>query len=134
MVDATIVVIYLVASFGFGIFASRFLGSGKESEEDYYLAGRSVPGWVNGTSYAVTLMNADVAPAYCGMAVVVGLPVAWFYMSRFSLGLLLASMLFAVRWRQLKIRTGPEFFSLRFGGGLGASSACIRRSIVLRLG
>lgn len=116
-VDAAIVAFYLLASFGFGLFATRFLKSdGEQSEEDYYLAGRKVPGWVNGISYAVTLMNADVAPAYCGMAVVVGLPVAWFYISRFGLGLLIAAMLFAIRWRQLGIATGPEFFTLRFGG------------------
>ncbi len=118
-VDAAIVAIYLFASFGVGLLATRVLRSKRKSEEDYYLAGRKVPGWVNGISYAVTLMNSDVAPAYCGMAVVVGLPVAWFYLSRFGPGLMLAAMLFAVRWRQLGIRTGPEFFSLRFGGRLG---------------
>ena len=31
--------------------------------------------------------------------------------------LLLAAILFAVRWRQMGIRTGPEFFHLRFGAG-----------------
>jgi len=118
-IDAAIVALYLLASFGFGLLATRFLSGGQKNEEDYYLAGRKVPGWVNGVSYAVTLMNADVAPAYCGMAVVVGLPVAWFYMSRFGLGLMLAAMLFAVRWRQMDIRTGPEFFSHRFGGRFG---------------
>src|SRR4029453_15865800 len=94
------------------------LHSERENEDDYYLAGRGVSGWINGVSHAVTLVNADVAPAYCGMAVVAGLSVAWFYMSRFSLSLLLAAMLFAARWHQLGIRTGPEFFSLRFGGRL----------------
>ncbi len=117
-IDAGVVVLYLVASFVFGLRASRMLHSDRESEEDYYLAGRGVRGWINGVSHAVTLVNADVAPAYCGMAVVTGLSVAWFYMSRFSLSLLLAAMLFAARWHQLGIRTGPEFFSLRFGGHL----------------
>ena len=31
--------------------------------------------------------------------------------------LLLAAILFAVRWRQMGIRTGPEFFHLRIGAG-----------------
>ncbi len=115
-IDAGVVVLYLTASFIFGLRASRMLHSDRESEEDYYLAGRGVRGWINGLSHAVTLVNADVAPAYCGMAVVTGLSVAWFYMSRFSLSLLLAAMLFAARWHQLGIRTGPEFFALRFGG------------------
>ena len=120
-IDAIVVIAYLILSFIFGVFASRILGSrGKRDngarEDNYFLAGRRMPGWLNGISYAVTCMNADVAPAYCGMAVVVGLSVCWFYMSRFGLGLLLAGMLFAIRWRQLGIATGPEFFALRFGG------------------
>lgn len=115
--DGTVVLIYLVATFWLGLRGARMLGAKRETEEEYYLAGRSIPGWVNGISLAVTLVNADVAPAYCGLTAVVGLPVAWFYISRFGLGLLIASLLFAVRWHQLNIRTGPEFFTLRFSGG-----------------
>lgn len=115
--DPAVVLAYLAASVFIGLKGPSWLTprAAPEQEEDYYLAGRSVPGWLNGVSYAVTLVNADVAPAYCGVAVVVGLPVAWFYISRFGLALMLAAMLFAVRWHQLGIRTGPEFFSLRFG-------------------
>lgn len=115
-IDLVIVAIYLIASFGIGIFASRFLHTSAGGEEDFYLAGRNVPGWLNGVSYAVTAMNADVAPLYCGLAVVIGLPVAWYYISRFAFAWMIVSLLFAVRWRLLKISTGPEFYSLRFGG------------------
>ena len=41
-------------------------------------------GWMNGTSYAVTCMNADVAPAYCGMTVITGTFICWWYLSRFG--------------------------------------------------
>lgn len=136
-IDAIVVALYLIVSFGVGIFASRLLGRGSktddatksvadkttDNEEAYYLAGRRIPGWMNGISYAVTAMNADVAPAYCGMAVVVGLPIAWFYLPRFALGWMIAAMLFAVRWRQLGVRTGPEFYALRFNR---ASSRFVR--------
>lgn len=119
LIDAGVVVVYLLVSFGFGIFASRFLHTDTKDEEGYYLADRKVPGWVNGVSSAVTAMNSDVAPAYCGFTVVVGLSAAWLYLSRFGLAMLLIAMLFAVRWRQLGIRTGPEFFALRFGRKMG---------------
>ncbi len=115
-IDLLIIAIYLVASFGIGIFASRFMRTSAGGEEDFYLAGRNVPGWLNGVSYAVTAMNADVAPLYCGLTVVIGLPVAWYYISRFALAWMIVALLFAVRWRLLKISTGPEFYSLRFGG------------------
>jgi len=119
LIDASIVLVYLLASFIFGILAARVLRGGTKNEEGYYLAGRKVPGWVNGISLAVTSMNSDVAPAYCGFTVVVGLSAAWLYLSRFGLGLMLMAMLFAVRWRQLGVSTGPEFFALRFGGRMG---------------
>jgi solute:Na+ symporter, SSS family len=120
LIDAGIVVVYLLASFIIGIFAARVLrGGAARDEEGYYLAGRKVPGWMNGISYAVTAMNSDVAPAYCGFTVVVGLSAAWLYLSRFGLAMMLIAMLFAVRWRQLGISTGPEFFALRFGGRMG---------------
>ena len=113
--DVAVMVFYLIASFGIGIVASRMLSTSQD-EEGFYLAGRRMPGWVNGVSYAVTAMNADVAPLYCGLTVVIGLPVAWYYLSRFAFAWLLVSLLFAVRWWYLGIHTGPEFYSLRFGG------------------
>jgi Na+/proline symporter len=115
--DILVVLAYLVCTFAFGVWATKFLrGDGTHSEESYYLAGRNVPGWLNGISVAVTAINADVAPFYCGLAVVIGLPVAWFYLSRFAVAWMILGILFAVRWRQLNIRTAPEFYQLRFGG------------------
>jgi len=115
-IDAIVVAVYLLSSFVIGLWAHRIWRTGHEDEESFYLAGRRVPAWVNGVSYAATAINADVAPLYCGMAAVIGLPVAWFYLSRFALAWMLVATLFAVRWRQLGIRTGPEFYALRFGG------------------
>lgn len=113
--DAVIVAVYMILSFIFGLYATKFLKTGS-GEEGYFLAGRKMPGWLNGISTAVTAMNADVAPAYCGMAVVVGLPIAWFYLSRFGFALMLAGLLFAIFWRRMGISTGPEFYAIRFSG------------------
>ncbi len=117
------VAVYLLGSLALGIAASRWFrtpagseGSGGDSEDDYFLAGRRVPGWMNGISYAATALNADVGPSYCGFAIVVGTPIAFFYLPRFALAWMIAAVLFAVRWRQLGVRTGPEFYALRFGG------------------
>ncbi|MBA2114127.1 sodium:solute symporter family transporter [Bremerella alba] len=85
--------------------------------EGYFLAGRKLPGWLNGFSYAATCMNADVAPAYCGMTVVTGAFICWFYFARFGLALMIAALLFAGLWRRLNLRTSPEFYELRFSGG-----------------
>ncbi len=114
--DLLVIAAYLAATLIIGLWAHRLWRTGPEDEESYYLAGRRVPAWMNGVSYAATAINADVAPLYCGMAAVIGLPVAWFYLSRFGLAWMIVAMLFAARWRQLNIRTGPEFYALRFGG------------------
>lgn len=114
--DLMVIAAYLATSLTVGLWAHRLWRTGPEDEESYYLAGRRVPAWMNGVSYAATAINADVAPLYCGMAAVIGLPVAWFYLSRFGLAWMIVALLFAARWRQLSIRTGPEFYALRFGG------------------
>lgn len=123
LIDCVVLAAYLIISFVAGICANKILKSSNKSADGYFLAGRSMPGWLTGISNAVTAMNADVAPAYVGVTLAVGLPVCWFYFSRFSLGVLLAGLLFFARWRQLGVSTGPEFFSLRFGGTAAPLSA-----------
>jgi len=117
VVDYIVIIAYLVVSFALGVVGSRLLGLSGDKEEDYFLAGRKMPGWLNGLSNAATALNSDVAPLYCGVAVAAGLSGAWFYLSRFGFGMLIVSLLFAVKWRQMRVRTGPEFFSLRYGRG-----------------
>lgn len=115
-IDIIVIAVYFVITFIFGAFGSKILKNNSKESEGFFLAGRNMPGWLNGISFAATVMNADVAPAYVGVAVIVGLPICWFYMSRFGMMLLLAGMLFFPLWRRLGVSTGPEFFSLRFGG------------------
>lgn len=122
-----VVAVYLLLSLALGVASSGWFkrqppktsgppSADSDSEEEYFLGGRRMPGWANGISYAATALNADVGPTYCGFAVVVGLPIAFFYLPRFALAWMIAAMLFAVRWRQLGVRTGPEFYALRLGG------------------
>ncbi len=117
-VDIAIIGVYLagllVVGFGFRRFSARGI-------ENYFLAGRKLPGWVNGVSYAATSMNTDVAPAYCGMTVISGLFVYWFYISRFGLAFMVAAVLFAFFWRRLRLFTSPEFYEIRFAGRLATT-------------
>jgi len=115
-VDLVVVLIYLACTFTIGIFASRLLHRNRKTTEDYFLAGRGMKGWVTGISLSLAAVNADVAPLYVGMGAAMGLSVCWFYLSRFTIGWLIIATLFAVKWRQIGIATGPEFFSLRFHG------------------
>ena len=112
-IDFVVMGIYLMGLILMGLYYRKFAGQGLEN---YFLGGRTLPGWLNGVSYAATCMNADVAPAYCGMTVISGLFVYWWYISRFSLALMIGGILFAVYWRKLKIFTSPEFYEMRFAG------------------
>ncbi len=87
-----------------------------ESVENYFLGGRNMPGWMTGISYAASMMSADSAVAYGGMAAVTGVYVCWFYLSRFGIALFLGAILFAVFWKRLNTFTTLEFYELRFEG------------------
>lgn len=84
--------------------------------ENYFLAGRNMPGWMTGISYAASMVSADAAVGYGGLAAVTGLYVSWIYLSRFGIALFLGAMLFAVYWRRLNTFTTLEFYELRFEG------------------
>jgi len=107
------IILYLGVILAIGFYFRRFSSKGMDN---YFLAGRRLPGWVNGFSAAATAMNADVAPTYCGMTVICGLFIYWFFISRFSLGLIIAALLFAVFWWRLGLFTSPEFYEIRFAG------------------
>ena len=111
--DYAIMGAYMVGLIALGLYYRRFAS---ESMENYFLGGRRLKGWMSGTSYAVTCMNADVAPAYCGMTVITGTFICWWYLSRFGLALMIGGLLFAVFWRRLRVFTAPEFYERRFGG------------------
>ncbi len=100
---------------GFALFMKITKKAGTDTES-YFLGGRKIPGWLNGISYAATSMNTDVAPAYSGMTVITGAFIYWWYISRFSIALMIGAVLFAVLWRRLKLITSPEFYEIRFSG------------------
>ncbi len=128
LVDWLVMGSYFVLLLIIALYYRHFAG---RSMEDYFLSGRRNSGWANGVSYAAAMMNADVAPAYSGVAVATGVFVCWFYISRFALALFIGGVLFAVFWRRLKLFTTPEFYELRFGG---TASSVIRTWVALRCG
>ena len=112
-IDILIVAAYM-AVIGYIAWASRrFAG---KNVENYFLAGRRMPGWLAGISYSASMMSADSAVAYGGMAVITGLFVCWFYLARFGLAFFIGAALFAIFWKRLNTFTVLEFYELRFSG------------------
>ena len=114
--DYLAMALYMAGLVAIGLYFRRFA---QASLENYFLAGRRFKGWMTGTSYAVTCMNADVPVVYCGMAAITGVWICWWYIARFGPALLIAGVLFAVFWRRLGLFSSPEFYELRFSGAPG---------------
>lgn len=110
-IDVLIVTAYLSV---IAYIAWRSRGFAGKSLENYFLAGRKMPGWLTGISYAASMQSADSAVGYGGMAVITGIFVCWFYLARFGLAFFVGAMLFAVFWKRLNTFTTLEFYELRF--------------------
>jgi SSS family solute:Na+ symporter len=113
ILDYAIILAYLVLMLGIGLYYRRFAD---ESLDNFFLAGRTIPGWLNGISYSAALVSADAACGYGGLATVTGAFVCWWYLSRFGLALFVGAVLFAVFWRRMGLFTSLEFYELRFAG------------------
>lgn len=112
-IDVLIVLAYTGVILYIAARSRKFAG---KNLENYFLAGRNMPGWMTGISYAASMVSADSAVGYGGLAVVTGLYVSWIYLSRFGIALFLGALLFAVYWRRLNTFTTLEFYELRFEG------------------
>jgi SSS family solute:Na+ symporter len=98
--DLIIVLAYLILMMGVGLYYRRSANTGLD---DFFLAGRNIPGWLNGISYTAAM-------------VVTGGFVCWWYLSRFGIALFVGGVLFAIFWRRLRLFTSLEFYELRFTG------------------
>ena len=97
------------------MWASRRAG---RSGEDYFLAGRSLPGWVVGISIVATTFAADTPLAISGMVAGKGIAANWFW---WSMGIAHVGMfLFWSRlWRRSGAVTDADFVERRYGGASG---------------
>jgi Na+/proline symporter len=115
-VDFLIIAAYMAVILFITIRSRRFAG---KSLENYFLAGRNMPGWMTGVSYAASMLSADSAVGYGGLVAVMGVYACWVYLSRFGLALFIGGVLFAVYWRRLNTFTTLEFYEARFEGAPG---------------
>jgi Na+/proline symporter len=110
--DWIIVGAYLVFSLGVGVYYSRRAG---KSPEEYYLAGRSLPWWILGTSMVATTFAADTPLAITEMSRSKGIWENWFWWNWLLYGML-AVFLFSRLWRRANILTENELLELRYSG------------------
>ncbi len=112
VLDWIIVLAYLIFALGIGVFYARRAG---QSPEEYYLAGRSLPWWVLGTSMVATTFAADTPLAVTEMCRGKGIWENWFWWNWLLYGLL-GVFLFARLWRRANVLTENELLELRYAG------------------
>jgi Na+/proline symporter len=112
--DAAILGAFLAYCLASGL-RSRALAS--QSLEQYFLAGRTLPGWKAGISMAATQFAADTPLLVTGMIAMAGIFSLW-RLWIYALAFLLLGFLLAGAWRRAGVLTDAELAELRYGGRL----------------
>jgi Na+/proline symporter len=114
-IDWLILVAYLVASLAVGLWLSRR----NRDEDDYFVAGRQLPGWLAGASMAATTFSVDTPLYVAGLVGVRGLAGNWEWWS-FGVAHVAMAVVFAPLWRRSGVLTDAAFTELRYGGQAAA--------------
>ncbi len=112
ILDWLIVAAYLLFALGTGIYLTR---RSSRSTSDFFLAGRSLPWWMLGTSMVATTFAADTPLAITEMVRGHGIWRNWWWWN-LALGGLLGVFLFSRLWRRAGVLTDNELIELRYSG------------------
>ncbi len=115
LVDWLILVFYLVGSVCLGI----FLAGRNSNEDDYFIAGRRLTGWLAGASMAATTFSIDTPLYVAGLIGTRGLAGNWEWWS-FGLAHVAMTVVFAPMWRRSGVLTDAAFTEIRYGGSAAA--------------
>lgn len=112
LVDWLVVVLFLAGNLIVGMwFAKR----ASRSMTDYFVAGRSLPWWLAGTSMLATSFASDTPLHVTRNIREYGLAAGWFYWNGIIGGLVVA-FVFAKLWRRAGVVTDNELVELRYTG------------------
>ena len=114
-VDWLILVAYLLGTLVLGLWLARR----NQSEDDYFVAGRSLNGWLAGASMAATTFSIDTTLYVAGLVGTRGLAGNWEWWS-FGLAHVAMAVVFAPLWRRSGVMTDAAFTELRYGGAPAA--------------
>ena len=106
---------YLVLTLVLGLWLARR----NSGEEDYFVAGRRLSGWLAGASMAATTFSIDTPLYVAGLIGSRGLAGNWEWWS-FGLAHVAMAVVFAPLWRRSGVLTDAAFTELRYGGSAAA--------------
>ena len=117
-IDWSIIGLYVVSALVIGVVFTKKAG---ESTDDFFVAGRSLPWWIAGTSIVATTFSADTPLFVAGLARTVGISGNWFWWSG-AIGTVASIFFFAKLWRRTQAVTDVEFLVLRYNDGAPVKS------------
>ncbi len=120
--DIAVLVVYLVVVFGIGLYLSR---RASRNTEQFFVAGRSLPWWIIGTSMVATTFAADTPLVVSGLVARGGIFENWMWW-QWGIGGIVAVFLFAKLWRRAGITTDAELIEMRYDGKPAAALRCYR--------
>ena len=109
-VDWAIIAGYVVAAFAIGVAFAKRAGRGPT---DFFVAGRSLPWYVAGTSMVATSFSSDTPIFVAAMVREQGIYANWLWWS-WIIGFMVAAFFFAPLWRRSRAVTEIEFLRHRY--------------------
>ena len=110
--DWIIIAFYILFTSVLGFWFTKKAG---KSMEDYFLAGRTLPWWIAGTSIAATWFATDAPLAAASLVRQHGIFGNWLWWYEAG-GLMLLVFFFAKFWRRANILTDAELMEIRYSG------------------
>ena len=99
-------------AFGWGAWHAR---SASKNTDAFFVAGRTLPWWLAGTSIVATTFAADTPLAIAGLVATDGIAGNWFWWAD-VLPVVLGTFIVSHLWRRSQVLTDNEITELRYGG------------------
>ncbi len=112
VLDLLILAVFVIYSIGAGLRARR---AASRNLNEYFLAGKTIPGWKAGFSMAATQFAADTPLLVTGLVATAGVFALW-RLWIYALAFLLMAFVFSVGWRRGGVLTDAELTELRYSG------------------
>jgi SSS family solute:Na+ symporter len=110
LIDWIIVGLYVAVALVLGLVFSR---KAARTTADFFVAGRSLPWWIAGTSLVATTFSTDTPLFVAGLARNEGIHGNWFWWAA-AIGQTATIFFFAKLWRRTKVLTDVEFIQCRY--------------------
>ncbi len=120
--DGAIVLLFLLYALAAG-FRSREAAS--KNLEEYFLAGRSLPGWQAGLSMAATQFAADTPLLVTGLIATSGVFALW-RLWIYAVAFLFMGFVLASSWRRSGVLTDAEFTEIRYSSSGAAALRLVK--------